>query len=59
MGPKMPSLGIFDPKCLVCVFLDHNFKRTIVKFEISNPQIRLFANFQEKTKMPKFGTKNA
>ena len=31
----MPDLGIFDRKCLIWVFLDHNFKITIVIFEIS------------------------
>ena len=34
LGPKMPFLGIFDQKCLICLFLGKNFQKAIVKFEI-------------------------
>ena len=45
----MLYLGIFG----------QNFNKAIVIFEIKHPQIYLFAKSHEKTKMPKFGTKNA
>ena len=50
----MPDLGIFNPKCLIWVFLDHNFKITIVIFEISNPWICLIAKYSQIMKIPKF-----
>ena len=59
---KCLNLGIFDPKCLVWIFLGKNFRKTIVILDIGNqhPQICLFAKFYEKNFfLPKFGTKNA
>ena len=55
----MLDLGVFDQKCLIWVFLGHNFKRTIVIFEISNPCLCLIAEYCEIVKMPKFATKSA
>ena len=57
-GTKNDFLGIFDKKCLIWVFLDYNFKRTIVILEITNPWICLDRKCREIMKMPKFGTKN-
>ena len=50
----MPFFGIFDQECLIWVFLGKNFKRTIVRFEIS-----LIAKYPKMMKMSKFGTKSA
>ena len=47
--PKMPYLGIFKQE----------FKKNYCQIWNQHPQICLFAKFHEKTKMPKFGTKNA
>ena len=53
LWPKMPYLGIFDKNCLIWIFLGYNFKKSIVIFEISS------LKYCEKTKIPKFGMKNA
>ena len=55
----MPDLGIFDQKFFIWVFWSINFKKTIVTFEISTLQICQFVKYNGKTKMAKFGTKNA
>ena len=34
LGLKLLSLGIFNQKCLICVFLGHNFQIIVVIFEI-------------------------
>ena len=47
--PKMPYLGIFGLECL------NNY----CHIWNQHPQICLIAKFRQKTKMPKFGTKNA
>ena len=57
MGPKIPSLGIFDQKCVIWVFLDNNFKRTIVIFEISTLKVVYFQNFAKKQKCLNLGPK--
>ena len=60
LGSKMPYLGIFDQKCLILVFSGKIFRKTIVIFEISTLEFVNLQNFtKKKTKMPKFGTKNA
>ena len=40
----MPNLSIFDQKCLILVFLGHNFKKAAVIFEISTkiPYLDIF-----------------
>ena len=53
----MPSLGIFDQKCVIWVFLDNNFKRTIVIFEISTLKVVYFQNFAKKQKCLNLGPK--
>ena len=50
LGPKMPYLGIFDPKCLIWVFLDKKFRKTIVIFEISSLKFVSLQNFMKKQK---------
>ena len=35
LGTKMLYLGIFEQKCLICLYLGQKFKNTIVIFEIS------------------------
>ena len=52
LGPGIPYLGIFDPKCLIWVFLNKNFRKAIVIFEINTIKFG-------KNKMPKFETTNA
>ena len=46
----MPYLGIFDPKCLIWVFLGKKFRKTIVIFEISSLKFASLQNFMEKQK---------
>ena len=58
-GTKNALLGIFDQECLIWVFLGKNFKWNYCCIWILHPQICLFGKFHEKTKLPKFGTKNA
>ena len=53
----MPSFGIFDQKCVIWVFLDNNFKRTIVIFEISTLKVVYLQNFAEKQKCLNLGPK--
>ena len=53
----MPSLGIFDQKCVIWVFLDNNFKRTIVIFEISTLKVVYLQNFAKKQKCLNLGPK--
>ena len=48
-GPKMPYLGIFG----------QGFEKNYFHICNQHPQIYLIAKFRGKTKMPKFGTKNA
>ena len=48
LGLKMPSLGIFDQKCLIWVFLGKNFKETIVIFETSTLKFTYLRNFTKK-----------
>ena len=55
---KQKSL-ISDQKCLVWVFLGKNLKKNYCHIGNQHPQIWLFAKFHEKTKMLKFGNKNA
>ena len=58
-GTKNALLGIFDQECLFWVFLGKNLKKVYCHIWNQHPQICLFAKLLEKTKMPKFGTKNA
>ena len=53
----MPSFGIFDQKCVIWVFLDNNFKRTIVIFEISTLKVVCLRNFAKKQKRLNLGPK--
>ena len=53
----MPSFGIFDQKCVIWVFLDNNFKRTIVIFEISTLKVVYLRNFAKKQKRLNLGPK--
>ena len=46
------------PKCLICIFLGWNLKKTVVIFEISILKF-FWLQISRKTKMPKFRTKNA
>ena len=48
---KMLYLGIFQRKCLICVYLWQNFQNTIVIFEISTVK---FVCLQEFTKTQKY-----
>ena len=59
LWPKMPYLHIFDEKSFIWIFLGYNFKKSYCHIWNQHPQICLFAKFHGKTKMPKFGTKNA
>ena len=63
---KNKNSYIWDPKCLIWVFLGWNLKTILSylkpefpKSNVMHSQICLIAKFHEKTKMPKFGTKNA
>ena len=58
-GTKNDLLGIFDQECVIWVFLGKNVLKNYCHIWNQHPQICLFAKFHEKTKMPKFGTKNA
>ena len=53
----MPYLGIFDQKCYIWVFLGHNFKKTIVIFEISTLKFVYMQNFMKKQKCLNLGSK--
>ena len=53
----MPYLGIFDQKCYILVFLGHNFKKTIVIFEISTLKFVYMQNFTKKQKCLNLGSK--
>ena len=55
----MSILGIFDQKCLIWIFVAKNFKKNIVRLEISTFKFVFLQSFSKKIKMPKFGTKNA
>ena len=57
LGPKMPYLGIFDQKYYIWVFLGHNFKRTIVIFQISTLKFEYLQNFTKKQKCQNLGPK--
>ena len=48
LGPRMPYLGIFDPKCLIWVFLNKNFRKAIVIFEINTIKFVYLQNFRKK-----------
>ena len=54
---KMPSLGIFDQKCLIWVFLAKNFKETIVIFESRTLKFTYLRNFTKKQKCLNVGQK--
>ena len=58
-GTKNDLLGIFDQECVIWVFLGKNVLKNYCHIWNQHPQICLFAKFHEKTKMPKFWTKNA
>ena len=53
----MPYLGIFDKECLIWVFLGKNFKKTIVRFEISTLKFVYLQNFTKKEKCLNLGPK--
>ena len=53
----MPYLGIFDKECLIWVFLGKNFKKTIVRFEISTFKFVYLQNFMKKQKCLNLGPK--
>ena len=53
----MPYLGIFDQKYYIWVFLGHNFKRTIVIFQISTLKFEYLQNFTKKQKCQNLGPK--
>ena len=53
----MPYLGIFDKECLIWVFLGKNFKKTIVRFEISTLKFVYLQNFTKKQKCLNLGPK--
>ena len=53
----MPYLGIFDKECLIWVFLGENFKKTIVRFEISTLKFVYLQNFMKKQKCLNLGPK--
>ena len=55
----MSYLSIFDQKCLIWVLLGKDLKKCYCRIWNQHLQICLYAKFHEKTKMPKFGTKNA
>ena len=57
MGPKIPYLGLFDPKCLIWVFLGRILKKTIVIFEISTFKFVWLQNFAKKQKCRNLGPK--
>ena len=57
LGPKMPILGIFDQKCLIWTFFGKNFKKTIVRFEISTFKFVCLQNFTKKQKYLNLGSK--
>ena len=50
LGSKMPYMGIFDPKCLIWVFLGKKLRKTIVIFEISSLKSFPLQNFTKKQK---------
>ena len=54
----MPYLGIFDQKCLIWVFWAGIWKQYCHIWN-RHPRICLIAKFREKSKILKFGTKNA
>ena len=51
-------LGIFDQECLICEFYCKNVLKNYSHISNQHPQICQVANFHEKTKLPKFPTKN-
>ena len=53
----MPFLGIFHQECLIWVFLGKNFKKTIVRFEISTLKFVYLQNFTKKQKCLNLGPK--
>ena len=53
----MPFLGIFHQECLIWVFLGKNFKKTIVRFEISTLKFVYLQNFTKKEKCLNLGPK--
>ena len=53
----MPYLGIFDKECLIWVVLGKNFKKTIVRFEISTLKFVYLQNFMKKQKCLNLGPK--
>ena len=53
----MPFLGIFHQECLIWVFLGKNFKKTIVRFEISTLKFVYLQNFTKKQKRLNLGQK--
>ena len=57
LRPKMSYLGIFDQKCLNWVFLGKDFKKTIVRFEISTLKFVYLQNFTKKEKCLNLGPK--
>ena len=59
LGPKIPNLSIFDQKCLIWVFLGHNFKKNYCHIWNQHSWLCLIAKYREMIKMPKFGTKSA
>ena len=57
-GTKNALLGIFDQECLIWVFLGNNYKGNCSHIWNQHPRFCLIVKFCEKTKIPKFGTKN-
>ena len=57
LRPKISYLGIFDQKCLNWVFLGKDFKKTIVRFEISTLKFVYLQNFPKKQKCLNLGPK--
>ena len=53
----MPFLGIFHQECLIWVFLGKNFRKTIVRFEISTLKFVYLQNFPKKQKCLNLGPK--
>ena len=47
-GTKKALLSNFDQECFIWVFFGKNFKKTIVKFEISTLKFVFFQNFAKK-----------
>ena len=59
LGPKMPYWVFLIKIALFGCFRARIFLKNYCHIWNQHPQICIFAKFCEKTKMPKFGTKNA